>query len=293
MHEIRRPTKLAIRLLAAFVFVCLLAAPASAWDKKYFTEQEREAIRQHLRYNLYGFGSFDHLTPHTDYGSRAGATIGFSARVNDYLTPFVETTAYVRTGGELEPEGEGAAASLGITLTPSDYFSSTTAVTFGSNSDFLPAWRVDQEFGIYLPLASEFTLGIHPGAFYARYFTENDIVGVFIGPALYFYRWAVGYTFTVSESYPGELTNYAHIGYVGYTDEGTYTSFLVFTFGDVNYEDQFAATPEQVDEIYWEASWSHKYWIGVNWGLMGSLRYGQLSEAYEQFGGDLGLFYEF
>lgn len=293
-------TKWIRRLVAGVVLlICLAASPASAWDKKYFSQQELAAIRQHLRYRAYGHLSFDYLEPREDYGSWSGGTLGLAARINDYVSVFGEGTGFVRTGGvadgdqPVEPRGEGVLATLGMTLTPSEYLWANTALSFGSNSLFLPKFRVDQDLTFGIPLADTVTLGITPGVFYAQYFTDNETFGYFIGPGLYFYSWQLGYSFVVSESWPGDHVGYTHTGFVGFSRDGWFNSFVTFSFGDVNYLDNRATVPAEVDDTYWQVGWNHQHWLGVNWGLSGGLRYGEYVNEYRVYGGQFGLFYEF
>jgi YaiO family outer membrane protein len=293
MHLGHKTCKALLGTLVVMLLVVGVVGEAAAWQRRYFTEQEVAAIRSHLRYRVWGVGSYDFIDPHEEFGNWAGLTLGFSAELNEYVTPFVTASGYSRTGGLLEDPGAGVAAAVGVTLTPIEYLSSTTTLTFGSNSLFLPRWRVDEELGIYIPLASNFSLGIHPGAFYAQYFTDNETVGVFIGPTLYIYRWLVGYTFTASENYPGEHVNYTHRAFAGYSRDGWFSSIVSFQWGDVIYEDQLIPDADKVEQTYWEVAWAHTHWVGVNWGLMGGLRYGELTDTYEIYGGNLGAFYEF
>jgi YaiO family outer membrane protein len=280
--------------ICVILAVLLSAGSAAAQDRKYFTSEERQAIRANLKYMIEGGLYYDYLTPHDDFGSWGAGYLGFFAQVHPKVRLFTALNAISRGGGDAEEAGEGVLGTIGATLTFNDWFYTNTALSFGSNSFFLPQVRVDQDFNFIIGLGDDLSMVLTPGFFYAQYFTEDSrIFGLFVGPTFYADGFALGYSLVRTESSPGSYVSYSHILFFGYSVESVFSTYLTFTLGEVAYLDTFAGVPTEVKENAFDVTLSHRQWIGVNWGFFGQLSYGDLSFNYEKWGMGVGIFYEF
>lgn len=289
-----------IRVIKTFIVTALLvvlslsvAAPAGAWDRKYFTEDEIIAIREHLQYSVEGAVGYEYLDPHDEYGSYLTGYLGFTYQINQIIGIFTRLTGFSHSGGASVIAAEGVLFSAGATLVLADWVSSETTLSFGSNCDFLPIFRVDQMFYFTIPFSDPVSLVLGGGVFFAKFFTDSQVLGFVAGPTLYLYNWFLGYQFTYAENEPGQWKNYSHAAFAGYNLEGWFATSVTVLFGDENYVYRMLGSYELVEEDSIEVILAHRHWIGINWGLFADASWGQMTNYWDKYGGHLGLFYEF
>jgi YaiO family outer membrane protein len=284
-------------LILVVLFLAVATEQASAQTSKYYTYGERQEIRRDLRFRIEGMISYGYLKPRDDFGSWGLGYGGLFADITDTWEVFGTIDSVSRTGGDLEEASAGILGSVGTSFSLTDNFSSTTTFSFGSNSVFLPRFRFDQEFGIAIPSNSSgddaVTPVITPGVFYAQYFTDSELLGLFIGPTFYFGPAHVGYRLVHTESWPGAYEAYSHVVLGGVAKEGRFETDVAITVGEVVYLNTLATEPEEIDERAFDMMISHRHWIGVNWGLIAEAGYTDLSANYILWKFGAGLFYEF
>jgi len=281
-------------VICALVSVSFFANNALAVDQKYVTQEQWDTIRGGYKYMVEGAIGYDYLEPNPDYGVWGEAYFGFSARVTPRVTIFTALTGMSRSGGDLDSGGDGLLGTVGVTVNWHELFSSTTALSFGSNIYYLPIFRVDQGFSIGLPIpAKNFGMSINPGFFFASYHEDYRVYGVYVGPTFYIYRWYGGYSFVRSEARPGDSVAFSHVLFMGYGIPGWFDSSISTTIGEYSYYDTVADTSFEVNENAFNVTATHRHWVWLNWGIFGSLRYSDLTNIYTSFGGSIGLFYEF
>lgn len=246
-------------------------------------EEELGANRESLKYLLEAEFYYDHLNPYDDYGSWSTGFVSFYAKVMPSMT------AFARVGGFSRKDGNGLLGVIGAYKDWVRFFSTYSAIAVGSNSTYLPLVGFFHEFNWSIgPVL--LTL---PGIEYLDYYDDHTDFVLYAGPALYLGKWIIGYKFFRNESDPGDIVSYSHLVSAGYYSDGWFWTSVTLVLGQQAYLATYLAAPEEIRENAYELTLSHRQWLGTRWGLMGSLSYAELGDAYDKYGISLGAFVEF
>jgi YaiO family outer membrane protein len=292
----KRTSHLGAWRAATCLALFLAAFPGAAWavGRGDFSDDEISAYRQTLRFRVEGGGSFEYLDPNDEFGNWGTGYLAFYARPLPRLGLSAQATGYARPGNEFEPPGRAVLGTVGISGGLTENIYSNTAGSYGSRSNFLPQYRVDQSFSAAFPTSENFTWALDPGGFYSRYYDDIEAYGGFFGPSFYVYYWNFGYQFIFTKTMPDALSSFSHLLFVGYDVEGWHDTDLAVSFGDNNFVGEYFADPEKTRrENFVEARLSHRQWIGLDWGLFAEAGYYTLISEVNKWEATLGGFVEF
>lgn len=262
-------------LLVALLYVFVISMPKDVLG------QEESVKRYRLEANL----SYEYLSPDSAYGSWKTLSFGFYDKPRKDLTYFIQLGAFSRKSGEALLGTLGAYKDWGSRLY------TYSALSTGTNSDYLPQIRIDHDFNIKLGAMKNFVWTA--GASYLKYFDVHKDMLLSTGITFYFDRWIGGYRVFRNESDPGSIVSYSHLISAGYGREGWQWTYLDLSFGKQAYLPAYLASPEEVRQNSLYTSLKHRHWIGKDYGIFGDLSYFKLKDGYDKYGFSLGVFREF
>ncbi|HMK55305.1 MAG TPA: YaiO family outer membrane beta-barrel protein [Dissulfurispiraceae bacterium] len=230
-------------------------------------------------------GTYEYLHPHGNYGSWQNVTIAFYRRERPDFTWFAQL------GGHSRKEGAGLFGAAGAYKDWTPWLYTYSALSAGTNSDYLPQLRVDHDFNIKLGPDRNFVWTI--GGTYIRYFDEHRDYIVSTGLAAYLGKWVAEYRVFRNISDPGSRVSYSQLFGLSYGQDGWQWTYGKLSFGKQAYLSTALETPEAINNNSVLATFGHRRWLGSDYGVFGEVGYFTLSNAYHKYGLTLGVFKEF
>lgn len=229
--------------------------------------------------------SYEYLTPHDVYGTWKNFSIGLHNKPKPDLTYFVQLGVFSRK------EGDGMLGNVGAYKDWGSRLYTYSALSIGTNSEYLPRIRIDNDFNIKIGAMKNivWTAGVS----YIKYFDLHKDLILSTGLTLYNGNWISGYRVSMNDSSPGNVISYSHHVSIGYGKEGWQWTFLDLSYGKQAYLATSVLIPEEVRQDAPYISIKHRRWIGKNFGVLIELNYLKLKDTYEKYGFSSGIFKEF
>ena len=262
-----------------FIFIVVLAALSFSMGNTLAEERQEKSRRIEASF------SYEYLSPHETYGDWNTANIAFYSKQSPTFTYFIEGSIFNRY------EGNGIVGVVGAYKDWTSFLYTYSAVSAGTNTSYLPKFRIDHDFNFKLGANKKYVLTA--GITYIDYFTDHRDLIVSGGPTVYWNRWILQYRLFHNESNPGSVESYSHLISVGYGEEGWQWTYLNISFGKQAYTATYLATPEAVNSDSLNLSLLHRHWLGKHYGIFGETSYFKLENGYEKVGLLLGVFHEF
>jgi YaiO family outer membrane protein len=229
--------------------------------------------------------TYEYLSPHETYGDWNSANIAYYQTLSPTFTYFVETSLAIR------PEGNGVAGTVGAYKDWTSFLSTYSAVSVGSKSEYLPAFRADHDFNFKVDTNEHLVLTA--GVTYIKYANDHFDFIVSGGPTFYWNKWVLEYRLFHNESNPGAVVSYSHLVSAGYGEDGWQWTYLNISFGKQAYLATEVAMPETVSDNSLNVALLHRHWLGKHYGIFGEASFFRLEEGYDKYGITCGVFYEF
>lgn len=230
--------------------------------------------------------TFEHFTPTAEYDSRATAFV----RLHKFPKPLWNYS--VGLGYFNWENNNDLLATSTVTKDWSRRFYTQSALSLGTNSDYLPQLRIDNEFNF--KLGSRLAFVLTTGITYINYHTKNEDLILSVGGTYYFPRLNLSYRYFSNRSDPGSITSNAHLISAGYGREQSRWTYLTVSFGDQAYLAQYVGQPEQTTrQDIFRIAVNHRHWLNKKSGIYTDLNYLDLDTGYEIYGLMFGYFYEF
>jgi YaiO family outer membrane protein len=208
-----------------------------------------------------------------------------------YLRRELTFTYFFEMEGFLRKDGDGVLWTGGIIKDWKPWFYTYTALATGTNSNYLPQFRFDQDLNFKFGKKREFVFTL--GGTYVDYHADHEDLIFSAGITGYFNKWILGYRIFRNISYPGSVGSLSHTFDVTYGREGSHWTSLVFSYGNQAYSSTELASPEKVDQTSQEILLKHRHWMAENWGLYGEASAFHLNNEYRKYGFTLGVFWDF
>ena len=218
------------------------------------------------------------------FGSWKSSRVMYLRRELTY-TYFLEMEGFVRN------DGNGVLWTGGIYKDWNPGFYTYTALASGTNSDYLPQFRIDHDLNFKFGKNREFVWTV--GAAYIDYHVDHRDFVLSTGLTGYFDKWILGYRVFWNVSSPGRVGSFSQTFDVTYGKEGEHWTSLIFSYGNQAYSSTDLASPETIDQTSREVLLKHRHWIGENWGLYGETSAFHLQDGYGKYGFRLGVFWDF
>ncbi|GAB4538463.1 MAG: hypothetical protein Fur0020_07390 [Thermodesulfovibrionia bacterium] len=268
-----------------FILISLSMMLISISSDALANDGDRGNSRHERRYRLEANVSYEYLSPNDVYGSWKTVSSGF------YGKPMKGFTYFFQLSGFSRKDGEALLGTLGAYKDWSDSLYTYSAISVGTESDYLPEIRLDHDFNLKFGAmrAIVWTLG----ASYIRYFDIHRDTIISTGMTLYRNEWIWNYKIFRNESDPGDVISYSHLISIGYGREGWQWTNLDLSFGKQAYLATYMVNPEEVRRDSLHTSVKHRHWIGDGHGVFGDISYFDLKDGYDKYGISIGVFKEF
>jgi YaiO family outer membrane protein len=229
--------------------------------------------------------SYEYLDPPDAYGDWHNLNLALYTDISPTFTYFVKGTLFTRR------EGEGIAGTVGANITWTNLLYTYSALSAGSNSDYLYQFRADHDFNFKVGASKNYVFTA--GGSYI-YYSENRYDFIISGGAtLYLEKWILHYRLFHNESNPGSVESYSHLISLGYGQEKRQWTHLNISFGKQAYLANSMIDPEKVINNSLNVAIKHRRWLGKHHGIFGEVSYFNLENEYDKYGITCGAFYEF
>jgi YaiO family outer membrane protein len=229
--------------------------------------------------------SFNNLHPHGDYGDWNAGQLAFYHKLSPDFTYFLMGSMNTRN------EGNGATGTIGAYKGWTSFLYTCTSVTAGTNSSYLPQYRIDHDFNF--SVWPDKNLNFLAGASYIAYYDGHNGLIFSGGPMLTIDKLILHYRLFYNISYPGSISSFSHLVSVGYGEEGWQWTYLNVSFGNQAYMPTYIFSPTEVNQNSFTVDLQHRHWLGKYYGVFGDVSFSKLEKGYEMYGIGLGIFYEF
>ena len=260
-------------LFSLFLFVPFFTGVSAAQDEKLETRR------------LEAFYSYEHLTPHDIYGSWHILNVAYYDQLRRDFTYFLGFGAFSRDEGDAVLGNAGAYKDW----SPSLY--TFTSVAIGSNSEYLPQFRIDHDFNFKFGPAKSIVWVA--GASYIDYYDVHEDFILSTGIVLYAGEWILNYRLFRNDSSPGDAVSYSHLISTGYGKEKWQWTYLNLSFGKQAYYATQLKNPEEVRQSSFLVGLKHRRWLGKDYGVFFDVSFFKLNDGYEKYSFAPGVFKEF
>jgi YaiO family outer membrane protein len=265
------------RVLALLLLLCLYLYVFPGVSAAQDGEQKTRRIE--------AFYAYEHLTPHDDYGSWHTLNLAYYDQLRRDFTYFLSLYAYSRDEGDAMLGNAGAYKDW----SPSLY--TYTSLSAGSNSDYLPKFRIDHDFNVKFGPAKSLVWVL--GVAYIDYYDVHEDFILSTGIVLYAQDWIVNYRLFRNDSSPGDAVSYSHLISTGYGREKWQWTYLNLSFGKQAYYATQLTNPEEVSQSSLFVGLKHRRWLGKDYGVFFDVSFFKLKDGYEKYGFSPGVFKEF
>lgn len=231
--------------------------------------------------------SNESVSPHSVYGNWKAMSLQYSHKAAPDFTWFAQYDMFSRTGGH------GNLATLGAYKDWNDSFYTYTAVSSGSNVDYLQKFRVDHNF--YFKFGPEKNLVWNIGGSYITYHNDHKDKILSTGLTAYNNKWAYSFDIFRNVSSPGSVTSYTREISISYGKERQALGQLVYAYGKEAYLATDLALPAETrnDSKLW--SFSYRRWLGLerDHGYVFGISWFDLRDGYRSTTFSFGLFKDY
>lgn len=237
--------------------------------------------------------TYEYLDPTTDYGDWHSFNITYFKTETPTLNFHVGTTFHNRLIVAPSFAHSGFLFFGGITKDISSRFYTNLVLSFGTESDYLPEYRVDTDANLKLFKSRRLIATL--GYAYVNYHTQYEDIIWRYGLAwhirsfvfeLMFYDNLSKNTFNNQE-----IKSSTMLFSAGYGRDGWQWTHLIFNFGSQAYFlNDINLTRVELDSN--EITLKHRRWIKADFGWFASLGYMQLDTYYNKYLFQFGLFWQ-
>ncbi len=239
-----------------------------------------------FEFRLEAGGSYEHLSPHATYGSWKSGFLRLYHRPFSDFTYFLEGSVFSR-----KHEGDATLGVIGAYKDWSPWLYTYSSLSFGSNSPYLPKYRLDHEFNFKVGEQKNIVPSL--GFTYIKYHDVHKDYIVYPGITYYGRDFVITYKHFFNRSDPGSVSSSSDLISLGIGQEGKSWTYLDISYGKQAYLATYLANPQEVRQNAFYVALSHRHWIRKDMGLFGSISYFKLSKGYEKYGLSAGLFKDF
>lgn len=237
-------------------------------------------------FKLEAGGNYEYLSPNNTYGSWKSGFLRLYHKPTQDFTYFLESDVFSR-----KHEGDAMLGVLGAYKDWSQWLYTYTSLSIGSNSDYLPKYRLNQEFNFKIGEKKNIVPSI--GFTYAKYYDVHKDFIIYPGITYYGEGFVITYRHFINKSSPGSVSSSSDLISFGVGQEGKHWTYLDVSYGKQAYLATYLANPQEIGQKSLSISLTHRHWIKKDLGLFGGLNYLKLENGYEKYGFQAGVFKDF
>jgi len=229
--------------------------------------------------------SYDYLDPYDTYGDWKALNFSYYDQISNDLTILYQASGITRI------EGDGLLGAIGIYKGWFERFYTYTQITAGTESEYLPAFRIDQEFN-YMFGEAKNIVGLIGFTYINQYDEHEDYIGS-LGITYYSEDYNIGYRIFFNRSDPGSIYSTSHIISLGIGHEKDQWIYIDVAFGNPAYLSTITPEYETVKNDTLGIYLKYRKWLDQDSGFYAETGYFDLSSEYKKYNFKLGYFQEF
>lgn len=229
--------------------------------------------------------SYDYLDPNETYGDWTALNFSYYDKISNSLTILYQGSAITRI------EGEGLLGAIGAYKGWAERFYTFTQVSAGSDSEYLPALRLDQEFN-YLFGEKKNIVGLL-GFTYINQHDAHEVYTGSIGVTYYAADYNIGYRAFFHQNNPGSIYSNSHILSLGVGHEKDQWVYIDLAYGNPAYLSLVTPDYQEVQNDTLGISVKYRKWLNENSGFYAETGFFNLEGGYQKYNFRIGYFKEF
>jgi YaiO family outer membrane protein len=230
-------------------------------------------------------GTLNRRSPYEIYGGPKILTLGYFQTQSPTFSFFGEASAHDWK------EGQAVFFSGGAFKDWTQRLYTFTAAGLGSDSTFLPHYRVDQDFNF--KVGEKKNVVLTAGGSFIRYHDVHKDTLLAGGLAWYLGSWVANYRLTRIQSDPGGVLSTNHLFSVNQGYVGRRSDALTVSFGSQGYIATVVSPEEGVYSDTFFVEGRHRQWLKEDLGAFLYLHYNSVSDVFVERGATLGVFFEY
>ncbi len=230
--------------------------------------------------------NYERLDPYSEYGEWNSIDMMFYGKEDENWTPFVGGSVIDR-----KIEGRAALGVLGTYKDWTDWLYTYSSLSFGTNSVYLPKYRLDHEFNFKMGPQQQYVLTA--AGTYIKYWDVHENIIFSVGSSIYYRKFVgtVRYFYNISK--PGNLYSSSYLVSIDYGAEKDQWTYLTVSWGKQAYLATYLSNPEEVRQNSTIVGIGHRHWLNNTFGLIGELEYMRLQNSYNKYRISGGVFIDF
>ncbi|MCS7165939.1 MAG: YaiO family outer membrane beta-barrel protein [Candidatus Calescibacterium sp.] len=239
-------------------------------------------VFSHSRFEYFYY--YDYFKPIEDYGDSKTYGIRYFKRVDEDQTNFFEYYFHNK-------DSKSSLFVLGMYKDWSRDLYTYSAVSFGTKSDYLPKFRLDNEFNYKIGKERNmvFSLGVTYISYHNRYEDFTFHYGI-----NYYFRYGIfSYKRFNSNVNPGGTSSSSNFFSLGLGSEKKSWIYMNYNYGNQSYLVNFYPFSLTFDKDFEFYQLSYRTWLSVDRGLIVEYNYLHLKDTYRKPGFMVGVFYEY
>ncbi len=229
--------------------------------------------------------SYDYLDPNSAYGDWKALNFSYYDKISNDLTMLYQGSVITRI------EGDAVLGAVGIYKGWGERFYTFTQFSAGTNSEYLPAFRLDQEFN-YKFGEKKNIVGLLGFTYLKQYDQHEEFMGS-LGITYYSEGYTIGYRAFLHKSNPGSVYSTSHIVSLEVGHEKDQWVSVDFSYGNPAYLLITVPSNNEVKENTLGISLKYKKWLNTNSGFYTQTGFFNLESEYEKYNFGIGYFREF
>ncbi|WP_297454911.1 YaiO family outer membrane beta-barrel protein [Persephonella sp.] len=230
--------------------------------------------------------NYERLDPYSDYGEWNSIDMMLYGKEGETWTPFVGGSVIDR-----KIEGSAALGVLGTYKDWTDWLYTYSSISFGTNSEYLPKYRLDHEFNFKLGPEQQYVLTA--AGTYIKYWDVHKDIVLSLGGSIYYGKFIGTFRYFHNISKPGDVRSTSYLISLEYGAEKNQWTYLNVSWGKQAYLATNLSNPEEVRENSTIIGIGHRHWLNNTFGLIGELEYMRLEDSYNKYRISGGVFIDF
>ena len=230
--------------------------------------------------------NYERLDPYSDYGEWNSIDMMLYGKEGEDWTPFVGGSIIDR-----KIEGSAALGVLGTYKDWTDWLYTYSSISFGTNSEYLPKYRLDHEFNFKLGPEQQYVLTA--AGTYIKYWDVHKDIVLSLGGSIYYGKFIGTFRYFHNISKPGSVRSTSYLISLEYGAEKDQWTYLNLSWGKQAYMATNLSNPEEVRENSTIVGIGHRHWLSNTFGVIGELEYMRLENSYNKYRISGGVFIDF
>ncbi len=230
--------------------------------------------------------NYERLDPYSTYGEWNSIDLMLYGNGGRYWTPFI--------GGSIMDRKVEGSATLGVIGSYKDWTQwlyTYSALSFGTNSEYLPKYRLDHEFNFKLGAEKQYVVSV--SGTYMKYWNVHKDIVLSLGGSIYRGKFVGIFRYFHNISKPGNIHSTSYLISLEYGAEKDHWTYINFSWGKQAYLATYLSNPEEIRQNATIIGIGHRHWLNNNFGLIGELEYMRLEDSYNKYKISGGFFVDF